>query len=348
VPDRDQRTFPPSPRRVEEFRQRGEVARSRDVTQVATLAGGAALGLAFAEPSLRAMVDCMGRSLAGLGSGTPAAQSGPTAVVLWACLPVMTGAGAGYLLSSALQLGWPPALAWPRVNPGRIFSGPALGQLFSPRAMAGRGLKSTAKIAFCAAAAATAVGAEWDRFLETPALDAATLGTRIWRVTGQVTFRAGLALALLAVLDYALARRTMAAKMRMTRQEAQREQRQQDGDPMVRRRRKQRMRELGKRRLAVVVKKADVVLVNPTEYAVALRYRSSEDRAPRVVAKGKKHVAARIRELARKAGVPILVEPPLTRLLHKLCPEGREIPARLYQAVAEVLAHVYRVKGRTQ
>jgi flagellar biosynthetic protein FlhB len=89
-----------------------------------------------------------------------------------------------------------------------------------------------------------------------------------------------------------------------------------------------------------------VVLVNPTEYAVALRYKTDKDRAPRVLVKGRRGAAGHIRELARKAGIPILERPPLTRLIFKLVPEGREIPAQLYQAVAEVLAYIYRLKER--
>jgi flagellar biosynthetic protein FlhB len=135
--------------------------------------------------------------------------------------------------------------------------------------------------------------------------------------------------------------------MRMTPEEFKREHREQEGDPHIKRKRRQRMRELAQRRLHAAVKGADVVLVNPTEYAVALRYRSDEDRAPRVVAKGRKHQAERIREIARKEGVPIVAQPPLCRLVHKLVPENREIPAQLYHAVAEVLAYVYRLKNRT-
>ena len=133
----------------------------------------------------------------------------------------------------------------------------------------------------------------------------------------------------------------------MTQTEIKREFREQEGDPTNKRRRKQRMRELARRRVAQAVKKADVVLVNPTEYAVALRYNADEDRAPRVLAKGRGAPAERIRELARQNGVPIVAEPPLTRMIYKLVPEGREIPAALYKAVAEVLAYVYRLRRRS-
>jgi flagellar biosynthetic protein FlhB len=114
---------------------------------------------------------------------------------------------------------------------------------------------------------------------------------------------------------------------------------------MLKGKRRQRMRELAKRRLAAAVANADVVVVNPTHYAVALRYDSERDRAPVVVAKGTDETAEKIRELARKHSVPILPRPPLARALHKQVKEGRAIPANLYRAVAEVLAYVYRIRG---
>ena len=132
----------------------------------------------------------------------------------------------------------------------------------------------------------------------------------------------------------------------MSKSEVKREHRDQEGDPIIKARRRRRMRELVRRRVAAVVPKADVVLVNPTEYAVALRYLSGSDRAPRVLAKGRGAAAEFIRTIARKAGVPIVPEPPLTRMIYKLVPEGREIPATLYKAGAEVLAYVYRLKRR--
>jgi flagellar biosynthetic protein FlhB len=112
----------------------------------------------------------------------------------------------------------------------------------------------------------------------------------------------------------------------------------------VKGKRRSKMKEMAKRRIAVAVAKADVVVVNPTHYAVALRYDDKSDRAPLVVAKGVDEVAEKIREVARKHGVPILTRPPLARALHKAVKEGRPVPANLYKAVAEVLAYVYRLK----
>jgi flagellar biosynthetic protein FlhB len=151
----------------------------------------------------------------------------------------------------------------------------------------------------------------------------------------------------LAAIDYALARRRIAAQMKMSPDEVKREHREQEGDPMVKGRRRQRMKELAKRRIAIAVAKADVVIVNPTHYAVALRYHERTDRAPIVVAKGIDELALKIREIARQHGVPVVSQPPLARALHKSVKEGRAIPANLFRAVAEVLAYVYRMRQRS-
>jgi flagellar biosynthetic protein FlhB len=96
--------------------------------------------------------------------------------------------------------------------------------------------------------------------------------------------------------------------------------------------------------MSAAVAKADVVVVNPTHYAVALRYDEKQDRAPIVVAKGVDESAAKIREIARANNVPVMSRPPLARALHKHVKEGKPVPANLYRAVAEVLAYVYRIK----
>ena len=114
---------------------------------------------------------------------------------------------------------------------------------------------------------------------------------------------------------------------------------------MVRGRRRQRMREIAKRRIAQAVAKADVVVVNPTHYAVALRYDDKQDAAPIVMAKGVDEQAEKIREIARSKGVPVLSRPPLARALYKHVKENKAVPANLYRAVAEVLAYVYRLRN---
>jgi flagellar biosynthetic protein FlhB len=109
---------------------------------------------------------------------------------------------------------------------------------------------------------------------------------------------------------------------------------------------RQIQRDLSRQRMIAEVAKADVVVTNPSHYAVALRYAAGEMSAPQVLAKGRNHVALRIRETARQHGVPVFENPPLARLLYRTARVGQEVPASLYRAVAEVLAYVYRLDAR--
>ena len=135
--------------------------------------------------------------------------------------------------------------------------------------------------------------------------------------------------------------------MRMTPAEAKQEYRESEGDPRVKGRIKERQREMSRGRMLAAVPAADVVVTNPTHYAVALRY-DADHAAPQVVAKGMDHVAARIRAVAAEHGVPIVPDPPLARALHASVDVGRQIPEELFAAVAQVLAFVYRTAGRAR
>jgi flagellar biosynthetic protein FlhB len=154
------------------------------------------------------------------------------------------------------------------------------------------------------------------------------------------TALAGLAL---AALDYGFQRRRVRKSLMMTRQEVKDEYRQSEGDPHVRSRIRQRQVEMSRNRMMAAVAVSSVVVVNPTHIAVALEYRP-ELGAPRVVAKGQGHIAARIREEAEKHGVPIVRDVPLARTLHAACKLGQAIPADLYEAVARLLAIVFNLK----
>jgi flagellar biosynthetic protein FlhB len=130
----------------------------------------------------------------------------------------------------------------------------------------------------------------------------------------------------------------------MTKQEVKEEFKQNEGNPEVKQAIRSRQAAISRNRMIGLVGAADVVVVNPTHYAVALRYDAQTDRAPIVVAKGVDESAAKIREIARANNVPVMSRPPLARALHKHVKEGKPVPANLYRAVAEVLAYVYRIK----
>ncbi len=155
-----------------------------------------------------------------------------------------------------------------------------------------------------------------------------------------------LALFALAVFDYAYQRWDYGRSLRMSKQEVKDELKQQEGDPQVRGQIRSRMRQMALRRMMQKVPQADVVITNPTHLAVALQYDARTMGAPEVVAMGADYVAQRIRELAQANGVPIVENPPLARALWAAAEVGQAVPVDLYQAVAEVLAFVYRLKRR--
>ena len=150
-----------------------------------------------------------------------------------------------------------------------------------------------------------------------------------------------------AAADFGLQKFEYSKNVRMTKQEAKQEHREREGDPQTRARIKTIQRELARKRMMQAVKKADVIITNPTHIAIAIVYDKGTMNAPRVVAKGADFVAEKIKEIAAQAGVPRVENIPLARALFKSVKVGQSVPRALYQAVAEVLAYVYRLRRRT-
>jgi flagellar biosynthetic protein FlhB len=171
----------------------------------------------------------------------------------------------------------------------------------------------------------------------------------IFGFTVQTAFRVilyvGIGLALLAAADYLYQRWQYERSLRMTKQEIKDENRQAEGDPKIKARIRALQREMARKRMMQAVPQADVVITNPTHLAVALKFDVATMQAPKVVAKGAGHMAARIRDVARESGVPLVEQKPLAQALYKSVPLEGAIPAELYRAVAEILAYVYRLKG---
>jgi flagellar biosynthetic protein FlhB len=165
------------------------------------------------------------------------------------------------------------------------------------------------------------------------------------RASLAVGFKTGLAFLVLAVLDYIFQRFEYEREMRMTKEEVKEEEKTTEGDPLTRSRIKGVQRKIAYRRMMQDVPGADVVVTNPTHIAVALKYEVEDMSAPRVVAKGADLIAARIREIAQEHGVPIVEDKPLARALYASVEIGDQIPEKLFQAVAQLLAYIYRVKN---
>ena len=150
----------------------------------------------------------------------------------------------------------------------------------------------------------------------------------------------------LSLIDLVYQRFQHAKDLKMSKKEVRDEQKNSEGDPQVKARIRQVQREMAMNRMMADVPDATVVVTNPTHYAVALQYSRRRGRAPRVVAKGMDHLALRIRDLARESEVAVIEDPPLARALHRACEIGEHVPEELFEAVARLLAYVYRMEGR--
>jgi flagellar biosynthetic protein FlhB len=336
-----QRTHPATPKRVKDFRKRGEIALSRDAVSAAALAGGVIALMACVGAAGNSIMQ-LTRDAANAADGRdPVGLSGAAAATFKsAAMPVLIGASIAAIVAMAVQLGWPPAFKKIAFDFSKLSPASNLMSTFSLGAMTRRTGSALVKLIVVSAIVMFSIRGA----IATETVDAGGIGAYAWHAVSRVLWVVLGALGVLGAVDFFLAKRRLSTKMKMTAEEVKREHRESEGDPHVKGRRRQRMRELAKRRLVQAVETADVIVVNPTHYAVALRYDDKQDRAPVVVAKGTDEVAEKIREVARQKGVPILARPPLARALHKHVKEGHPIPVNLFKAVAEVLAYVYKLR----
>ena len=348
--DAQDRNLPASQKKIRKARTDGQVARSRDLGHLLAVGGGGAL-LVMALPRL---ADWAGRLLAsGLRFDVQAlaqadAMTRHLGALTWAWMAVLLPIGAvGIVLALGAALasgGWnftlkPMAPNFGKLNPlaglGRMVSGQHLGDLVK---------------ACTLALILGLVGGFWlswhlGRFhdalaMPLPAALAHTGGALLDGLTLLVVV-----LALFAGIDVPLQRRMLANRLKMSHQEAKQEHKEAEGNSEVKGRIKARMREMASKRMLTAVPKADLVVMNPTHYAVALKYDDARMAAPRVVAKGADLMALKIRDLAREYKVPVLQAAPLARALYTHTEVDHEIPARLFSAVAQVLAYVYQLRA---
>jgi flagellar biosynthetic protein FlhB len=231
-------------------------------------------------------------------------------------------------------------LNFDRLNPVN-----GLMRLFSLKALV-EGLKALAKLAMVVAVAALVVRS---RLVAVPALIDMTVG-QIFEFAGDMALRliagVGVFMAALAAGDYFFQWWDLEKQMRMTKQEIKEEHKSREGDPMIKARIRRIQREMANKRMMADVPKADVVVTNPTHVAVALRYDAATMASPKVVAKGSGLIAAKIKEVARESGVPVIENKPLARAIFKALKIGQSVPRELFTAVAQVLSYVYKLKRK--
>ncbi|HOS94600.1 MAG TPA: EscU/YscU/HrcU family type III secretion system export apparatus switch protein, partial [Armatimonadota bacterium] len=260
--------------------------------------------------------------------------------------PVVVAAAAAALAANLLQVGFLCAPKVIRLDASRLNPVNGFKRLFSLRACVEL-LKALLKIAVVAYIGYSTLWGSRHLLFVLPEQTVAGVMLIIGDIAYRICLKAGLALLVLALADYGFQRWQHEKDLRMTRQELRDEYKRQEGDPLLKQRIRQRQRELARRRMMAEVPKADVVITNPTHLAVALRYDPAHMDAPCVVAKGERALAERIREIAREAGVPVIENRELAQSLFRLVPVGGVIPSQLFEAVAQILAYVYRIRGKT-
>ncbi len=345
-----ERTEQPTPKRLEEARKKGQVPRSIDLSTATVLlvAGGAlrvfggGIGSALAGVMRAALSLDYDRTLDPRLAITAAATELLHALI--ACAPVF-GLTMVAALAAPLALGgW--NLSFEALAPdfSRLDPISGFGRLFSARAGVELG-KALAKVAVVGTAAYLVLRDEAPQFLALGSEPlAVALAQAVALASDALLIMAG-TLGLIAAVDVPWQLFQHHKQLRMTREEIREEMKESDGSPENKMRVRRVQRELLRRRMMHEVPTADVIVTNPTHFAVALRYDESRMRAPRVVAKGADLIAARIREIATENAVPIFEAPPLARALYHNVEIGGEIPGQLYVAVAQVLTYIYRLKA---
>lgn len=345
-----EKTLPATPRRLEQAREEGQVVRSREFTSAALMVSAAAGALWGGQAMSGLFSSLLAR---GLNIDRKAAFDMPVALdragvlamdALVILLPAL-GLLAAVAMFAPLALGGWLFTTKPLVpNFGRMSPGRWIGQLFSFHGAAEL-VKSIAKAIVIAVAALLVL---WNSRVDIALLLSGSATEAIphaARLTGWGFLAAAAAMLLIAAIDVPSQLWQHHQSLRMSAEEVRREMKESEGDPHIKQRIRTQQREMARRRMMSDVPKADVVVTNPTHFAVAIAWKEGAMRAPRVLAKGSDAVAARIREIAAENGVPVLEAPPLARALHKHAEIGAEIPAALYNAVAQVLAWVYSLRA---
>ncbi len=347
--DSQERTERPTQKRLEDARKKGQVPRSIDLGAAAvTLAATGALfmfGASAAEGLMRMLVDGLqvrGSELA--QDDVMLRQLGDSgSLALMAIVPLFAAMFVAAVASPALIGGWTFSSEALSFKPERLDPVRGIGRMFSVRSVVEL-LKSIAKFALIAGIAVLVIRSQLAEIgaLATQSIEPAIV--EAGRITLYALLSMAAGLGIIAAIDAPFQLWQHTKELRMSMQEIREEMKESEGSPETRSRIRQMQQTLARRRMLQDVPKANVVITNPTHYAVALRYDEKQDLAPVVLAKGSDEIAARIREVALEHGVPMVSAPPLARAIFRHVDIGRQIPHALFVAVAQVLTYVWQLK----
>lgn len=343
-PSKDQKTEEPTPRRIEKAHEKGNVVKAMEPGQAISLALFLGWMLLAGQLMMRQLETHAVKVLSSAGTHygpgvmldrlNDAKEAG---MLLLAPLLALLAFGAlcGQYMVTGFHLRKPPIpFEANKLNPVQGLKNIInLQKLFEAA-------KALSRVAIYAALAYFVAIPAWKSVMWVAFGSPREILSEAGRVAGEVLIYALAVGIVLAIIDYAFARHRWYKQLYMTKQEIKDETKENEGDPQVRNRMRSKQRQASRSRMMASMKEADVVVTNPTHVAVALKYDQASMDAPIVLAKGRGHLAKRIKEKANELGVPLVEDPPLARTLERICPVGSPIPEDLYRAVAEVFAYV--------
>ena len=345
-----ERTEQATPRKRRREREEGRVAKSNDLDAATIILVGLYVLLVLGAWMGSGLVDAIRAAIRFMSDGTLFQSDWVTTLgidslkrflVLWGPIALAAGVTAFAVVVSQVGLELTTKPLSPRFDRLNPVSG--MKKILSLRSIAEM-VKGLFKASLFGIVLYSALKNETAGFIEAIRypIDAGigVIFDRVWSLCARFAFL----LLVIALFDYVYQRWEFERSIRMSKQEIKEEYKQMEGDPMLKSKIRQKQREMARKRMMASVPKADVVITNPTTLAIALQYDKEVMEAPEVVAKGKGHIARRIREIAEEYGVPVVENVPLARALYRELEIGDSIPESLYKAVAEVLAFVYRLK----
>lgn len=348
-----EKTEAPTPRRLQEARDEGQVARSPDLTAAVMLLGGTLLLGLFASQMFGGMKLIVRAALDGEWVSEPGVAEEAehlTALVITsgteALAPIALGLFALGIVGNVIQFGFMFTLKPLTPKLSKISPASGVKNLVSARALM-KLVMSLGKVFIVMGVSVIWIYLSMPKVMALGELELMPMLAAAGSMVFWLSMKIAAVLIVLAILDFAYQKYQHTRDQRMTKEEVKQEMKQMDGDPLVKQRRAKVARQLAMQRMGQAVPKADVVVTNPTHFAVALKY-DEDMAAPKVVAKGSDLMAMRIRQLAIANGVPIVERPPLARALFRHVEVGQEIPEKFYSTVAEILAYVYRISGKSK
>lgn len=349
--DKDSKTEEPSQKRLDEAREKGNLANSKEVGNFLIMLVLAVTVIVFVPPMLRETRDLLTPFLEhagdfavdqkGLGIIFYKLAFGSMAIV---SMPLLAAIVAG-VASSFLQHGF--VLSAESIMPklSKISPVEGFGRIFSMRSLVDF-LKNIVKVVAVCTAGYVAVFPELAQIRKLPDENTENMLIFLAMLAKRLTISTALVMFFIALFDIVYQRIQHTKSLRMSKQEQKDEYKQSEGDPHIKGRLRQLRMERAKNRMMGAVPNADVVITNPTHFAVALKYDTKTMQAPIVVAKGQDFIALKIREIAEENKVPIVENPPLARALFASADLDKEIPTAHYEAVAKIISYVYQLKGK--